>query len=179
MVFFVINLGPSARFAVRLHDPQATHDHVYAVHGGSKVARSGGRPRILLLHAQVPRTAGIQDYAHDSLPSGVAPGTTGCFVTYEWVRQRVRVARRVGTVREIGAFEGKEGQRGAQRTKQTTPNTDRPVQKYMQHVLPSMLAQSLPARGLKTRARPEGCQRVARWGRRRVKFGEAAVLWVQ
>ena len=69
------------------------------------------------------------------------------------------MARRVVTVREIGAFEGKEGQRGAQRTKQTTPNTDRPVQKYMQHVLPSMLAQSLPARGLKTRARPEGCQR--------------------
>ena len=89
------------------------------------------------------------------------------------------MARRVVTVREIGAFEGKEGQRGAQRTKQTTPNTDRPVQKYMQHVLPSMLAQSLPARGLKTRARPKGCQCTARWGRRRVKFGEAATLWVQ
>ena len=82
-------------------------------------------------------------------------------------------------MREIGAFEGKAGQRGVQRTKQTTPNTDRPVQKYMQHVLPSMLAQSLPARGLKARARPEGCQGLARWGRCRVKFGEAAALCVQ
>ena len=63
------------------------------------------------------------------------------------------MARRVGTlalrVRGIGVFESKEGFKGepegAQRTKQTTPNIDRPVQKYMQHVLPSMLAQPLPA----------------------------------
>ena len=177
MVFFVINLGSSARFAVRLHDPQATHDHVYAVHGGSKVARSGGRPRILLLHAQVPRTAGIQDYAHDSLPSGWHHRLFGA--TCESGSDRESGWLGEWGESEIGAFEGKEGQRGAQRTKQTTPNTDRPVQKYMQHVLPSMLAQSLPARGLKTRARPEGCQRAGRWGRRRVKFGEAAALWVQ
>eukprot|EP00964_Phaeocystis_antarctica_P101812 scaffold67284_cov66-Phaeocystis_antarctica.AAC.4 len=74
-VLIVVQLVLSAR--IGLHDPTAAQGHVYAVHDGGDVARSGGRPCILILHAQVPRTTGIQDYAHDSLPSGAEPVTTG------------------------------------------------------------------------------------------------------
>lgn len=120
-VVFVIQLALSAR--VGLHDPTAAHGHVYAVHDGGDVARSGGRPRILILHAQVPRTTGIQDYAHNSLPSGAEPVTTGLFCLLRSLRcarasgsDGDRVARRVGTlalrVRGIGVFEGKEGFKG-------------------------------------------------------------------